>query len=49
VIEEDLRSEYSIGFVSNQPITSSGFRQLKVTAAKKGLLVQSPDRYYAET
>lgn len=48
-IEEDLRSEYSIGFVSNQPITSSGFRQLKVMAAKKGLLVQSPDRYYAET
>jgi VWFA-related protein len=48
-IEEELRSEYSIGFVSNQPVTSSGFRQLKVTAIKKGFAVQSPDRYYAET
>lgn len=48
-IEEDLRSEYSIGFVSNQPVTSSGFRQLKLTTAKKGLIVQAPSRYYAET
>lgn len=48
-IEEDLRSEYSIGFVSSQPVTSSGFRQLKVTTARKGLIVQAPDRYYAET
>jgi VWFA-related protein len=48
-IEEELRSEYSIGFVSNQPVTSSGFRQLKVAAIKKGFVVQSPDRYYAET
>jgi VWFA-related protein len=48
-IEEDLRSEYSIGFVSNQPVTFSGFRQLKVTTIKKGLIVQAPTRYYAET
>ena len=48
-IEEDLRSEYSIGFVSSQPVTSSGFRQLKLTTNKKGLIVQAPDRYYAET
>lgn len=48
-IEEDLRSEYSIGFVSNQPVTSSGFRQLKLTVSKKGLIVQAPNRYYAET
>lgn len=48
-IEEDLRSEYSIGFVSDQPVTSSGFRQLKVTTGKKGLIVQAPGRYYAET
>ncbi len=48
-IEDELRSEYSIGFVSSQPVTSSGFRQLKVTTTVKGLAVQAPDRYYAET
>jgi VWFA-related protein len=48
-IEDDLRSEYSIGFVSNQPVTSSGFRQLKLTTIKKNLIVQAPSRYYAET
>lgn len=48
-IEEDLRSEYSIGFVSNQPVKASGFRQLKLNTTKKGLIVQAPNRYYAET
>lgn len=48
-IEDELRSEYSIGFVSNEPVTSSGFRQLKLSTGKKGLVVRFPDRYYAET
>ncbi len=48
-IEEDLRSEYSLGFVSDQPVTSSGFRKIRVTTKQKGLVVQSTDRYYAET
>ena len=48
-IEDDLRSEYSIGFVSDQPIVHSGFRQLRVTAKQKNLVVQATDRYYAET
>jgi VWFA-related protein len=49
VIEDDLRSEYSIGFVSSQPVVSSGFRQLRVSTERKGLVVRFPDRYYAET
>lgn len=48
-IEDDLRSEYSIGFVSNQPVTASGFRQLKLTTSNRNLVVQAPSRYYAET
>jgi VWFA-related protein len=48
-IEDELRSEYSIGFVSDQPIVHSGFRTLKLTAKHKGLVVQATSRYYAET
>lgn len=49
VIQEELRSEYSLGFVSDQPVTSSGFRKIRVSTKQKGLLVQATDRYYAET
>ena len=48
-IEEELRSQYSLGFVSSQPVTSSGFRKLRVTVKQKNLAVQATDRYYAET
>ena len=49
VIQEELRSEYSIGFVSNQPVTASGFRKIKLETKQKGLVVQATNRYYAET
>ncbi len=49
VIQEELRSEYSLGFISNQPVTASGFRKLKLGIRQKGLLVQATNRYYAET
>jgi VWFA-related protein len=48
-IQDELRSEYSLGFVSDRPVTRSGFRSLRVTVRSKGLLVQARDRYYAET
>ncbi len=48
-IQEELRSEYSLGFVSDQPVTASGFRKLKLTTKQKGLIVQATNRYYAET
>ncbi|MGA8026592.1 MAG: VWA domain-containing protein [Bryobacteraceae bacterium] len=47
-IEEELRSQYSIGFVSDQPVTASGFRKIRVATKQKGLIVQARDRYYAE-
>jgi len=48
-IQEELRSQYSLGFVSDQPVTSSGFRKLQLKTKEKGLIVQATDRYYAET
>lgn len=48
-IEEELRSEYSLGFVSDQPVTHSGFRKLRVITRPKGLIVQATESYYAET
>lgn len=48
-IQEELRSEYSLGFVSDRPVTRSGFRSLRVVTKQKGLAVQARDRYYAET
>lgn len=49
MIEDELRSEYSIGFVSSQPVVHSGFRTLKLSTKEKRLVVQSTSRYYAET
>ncbi len=48
-IEEDLRSEYSLGFVSNKPVKASGFRKIRLITTQKTLTVQSTDRYYAST
>lgn len=48
-IQEELRSQYSLGFVSDQPITHSGFRKIQLKTKQKKLTVQATDRYYAET
>jgi len=48
-IEQELRSQYSLGFVSDQPVTTSGFRKIRLATKQKGLIVQATDRYYAET
>jgi VWFA-related protein len=46
-IEEDLRSQYSIGYVSDHPATISEFRRLQLTAKRPGLIVNARDRYWA--
>jgi VWFA-related protein len=45
-IEEELRLQYSIGFTpsSNGP----GYRRIRVTATRPGLMVRTRDGYYAE-
>jgi VWFA-related protein len=48
-IEEELRSQYNLGYTSDQKDAGSGFRKIKVTAKGKGLVVQARDGYYATT
>jgi VWFA-related protein len=45
LIQEDLRSQYSIGYVSDRPATVSEFRKIQLTVKRAGLVVQSRDRY----
>jgi len=48
-IEEELRSQYSLGYSSDQKDAGSGFRKIKVTAKGKGMVAQTRDGYYATT
>jgi len=47
-IEEELRSEYSIGFVSDTPVRVHEWRKLKLTVGRKDLRVQARERYWAQ-
>jgi VWFA-related protein len=46
-IQDQLRSQYSLGFVSNQPVRVSEFRKLQLTVKQKGLVVETRDKYWA--
>ena len=48
VLEVELRSQYNLGFVSDQPVRFSEFRKLELRSRTKGLLVQSRQRYWAQ-
>lgn len=48
-IEEELRSQYSLGYTPDKSDAGSGFRKIKVTAKGKGLVVQAREGYYATT
>ncbi|HVO99120.1 MAG TPA: VWA domain-containing protein [Bryobacteraceae bacterium] len=45
-IEEELRSQYNLGYSSDQK-TGAGFRQIKVAAKGKGMVCQAREGYYA--
>jgi VWFA-related protein len=47
LIEEDLRSQYSLGYVSDRPAQIADFRKIQLTVKRPGLIVQSRDRYWA--
>jgi VWFA-related protein len=47
-ISDELRSQYNLGFVSDQPVRVSEFRKLQLTAKPKGLIVQARDEYWAK-
>ncbi len=47
-IQDELRSQYNLGYVSDRPVRISEFRKIQVTTAQKGLVVQARDRYWAK-
>jgi VWFA-related protein len=47
IIEDELRSQYSIGYVSDKPVDISEFRKLQLATKEKGLTVQTRERYWA--
>jgi VWFA-related protein len=48
ILQEELRTQYSLGYVSDRPVTISGFRTLQLTARQKGLIVQARHQYWAQ-
>ncbi|HJY05131.1 MAG TPA: VWA domain-containing protein [Bryobacteraceae bacterium] len=48
-IEEELRNQYSIGYVSDNSTGDSNFRRIDLTVNKKGLVVQTREGYYPGT
>ena len=48
LIQDELRSQYSMGYVSDVPVRISEFRKIQLTTRQKGLVVQTRDRYWAK-
>jgi VWFA-related protein len=47
-LQEELRSQYNIGYESDQPVSISEWRKIQLTTRQKGLVVQSRGRYWAQ-
>ncbi len=47
-IQDELRGQYNIGYVSDVPVRVSSFRTLQLTTGRKGLRVQARDKYWAQ-
>jgi len=45
-IQEELRSQYSIGYVSDEPVGYPAFRKVSLSTKQKGLRVQTRDGYW---
>jgi VWFA-related protein len=45
-IEEELRSQYSIGYTPDRPLDSSGYRAISLKTRRKDLIVQARQGYY---
>jgi len=48
VIQDELRGQYNIGYISDVPVRISEFRKLQLTTTRKGLTVQARDKYWAQ-
>jgi VWFA-related protein len=47
-LQEELRSQYNIGYESDQPVSISEWRKIQLTTHRKGLVVQARGRYWAQ-
>ena len=47
-IQDELRSQYSLGYVSDKPPTVGEFRKIQLKVDKPGLVVQARKRYWAQ-
>ena len=48
ILEQELRTQYNLGYVSDKPVTISEFRTIRLAARQKGLMVQARHQYWAE-
>lgn len=48
ILEEELRNQYNLGYVSDKPVSISGFRTIQLTVRQKGLVVQARHQYWAQ-
>ncbi len=48
ILQNELRTQYNLGYVSDKPITLSEFRAIQLTAKRNGLVVQARKRYWAQ-
>ena len=48
LIQDELRSQYSLGYVSDEPVHISEFRKLQLTAKQKDLVLQARNKYWAQ-
>jgi VWFA-related protein len=47
-IQSELRSQYNLGYVSDEPVRVSEFRRIQLATKKKQLIVQARDKYWAQ-
>jgi len=48
ILQEELRNQYNLGYVSDKPVTLSGFRTIRLTVRQNGLAVQARRQYWAQ-
>ena len=48
VLQQELRTQYSLGYVSDKPVRVSEFRTIQLTVRQKGLVAQARHRYWAK-
>ncbi len=48
IIQNELRGQYNLGYVSDKPVTVGEFRKIQLKTSGKGLTVQARDRYWAK-